>query len=155
MRRMNRLARLMGVTASVTFLAVAMMGSTGASASIPASVATHVSAPKTHKAATPDAPSGCNNGYFCEYNAGNGGNLCFQTKKGGNWPGGCVRENEGEYNRNGNGYYMYGYTQYGRCDYLLYSGHYLLYNSKDHFESGAKDCTSLKLEHNVLSGAFT
>jgi len=139
MRRVNRIAKFMGVTASVAFLAVAMMGST-ASASTQARAATHASAPRTHKA-TPKAPAGCNSDNFCEYNGANGGNLCFQYRpstNGHNWPSACARHNGGEYNRYSNGVYMFGYAGSGfgleECYYLLYSGHYLLNNHYDYFE---------------------
>jgi hypothetical protein len=49
------------------------------------------------------------------------------------WPGGCAGHNEGEYNRNGNAADLIGYNQNGECDFVLYSGHYLLYNADDHF----------------------
>src|SRR5262249_54810072 len=107
MWRINRIARLMGVTASVTFLAVAMMGSSVASAATSARPANHISAPKTHNT-TLSPPKGCNNGNLCEYNSGNGGNLCFQTNRSRLWPGGCAFHNEGEYNRNGNAVFLIG-----------------------------------------------
>lgn len=154
MWRMNRIARLLGVTTSVTFLAVAMMGATSASAATHTRATTHISAHKTHKATTL-APAGCNSNNFCEYNAGNGGDLCFQTSSNSaSWPSACRDHNEGEYNRNGNAVYMYEYTLYTGCSYLLYSGHYLLYNAKDYFEYGGDSCTSTTLEHRLASSKF-
>jgi hypothetical protein len=156
---MNRIARLIGVTASVTFLAVAMVGSASASAAEPTWADTHVSVPQipeaTPNAVTPDAPAGCNGNNFCEYNKGNGGNLCFQTNANrATWPTACGDHNEGEYNRNGNAVYMYDVANYGDCWYLLYSGHYLLYNANDHFEGGGGNCTSTTLERKLASSKF-
>src|SRR5215475_11397625 len=133
MWHMKRIARLMGVTASTAFLAVAMMGATSASAATQSRAATHASASRTD-ATILGAPSGCNNNNLCEYNSGNGGNLCFQTSQSSpGWPSACSYHNEGEYNRNGNAVYLFRSAFYGGCYYLLYSGHYLLYNAKDHF----------------------
>jgi hypothetical protein len=154
MWRMNRMARLLGVTASVTFLAVAMMGATSASAATHTRAATHTSAPRAHKA-TPEAPAGCNSNNFCEYNSGNGGNLCFQTNSSSAaWPTACRDHNEGEYNRHSNAVYMYRYTLWSGCWYLLYSGHYLLYNAKDYFQGGGDSCRSTTLEHKLASHKF-
>jgi hypothetical protein len=163
MWRINGIARLIGVTASVTFLAVAMMGATSASAATHTGSTTHISKSKTHKATTL-APAGCNSNNFCEYNKGNGGDLCFQytpSTSGHTWPSACGDHNEGEYNRWQNAVYMFGYAGSGfgleECYYLLYSGHYLLYNAKDYFQgvwSGGtnKDtCTDHTLEHDLFA----
>jgi len=150
---MNRIARLMVVTTSVAFLALAMMGSTVASASTPTRAATHMSVPGTQKA-IPTAPSGCNNGNLCEYNSGNGGNLCFQWHSSGDWPGACEYQNEGEYNRHGNAVYLQGNVNRTYCTYLLYSGHYLLYNAKDYFQGSNDTCTDATLEHKLYSNLF-
>src|SRR5437879_2913968 len=102
MWRMKMMAKLMGVTASAAFLAVAMMGATSASAATHTTAATHVSAPRTQGAILA-APSGCNSNNFCDYSSGNGGNLCFQQSTSRSvWPLACADHNEGEYNRNGN-----------------------------------------------------
>jgi hypothetical protein len=156
----NRTIRLVSVMTVAAAAAMTIAASTaGASVTAPARTATHSttahaapspatkSTPKTKNA--PLAPAGCNNGNLCEYNAGNGGNLCFQTNRNTGWPGGCAYHNEGEYNRNGNGVYMYGPVAGHTCDYLLYSGHYLLYNANDHFEGGGGSCTSYTLEHKL------
>lgn len=46
-------------------------------------------------------PSGCNAGYFCSYNQGNGGSLCFQTKSNvATWAPACAGHNDGAYNKN-------------------------------------------------------
>jgi len=113
---------------------------------------TRASTPK--KTEVPAAPSGCNNYNLCEYNAGNGGNLCFQTRNNENWPGACAGHNEGEYNRASRAVYMYSQTGYAGCDYLLYSGHYLLYNSKDHFQGPDAPCRTETLEHKLHSSKF-
>jgi hypothetical protein len=157
MWRMNRIARLTVVTTSITFLALAMMGSTSASAATLTRAAAPTSAPTTHKATSraPLAPSGCNNNNFCDYNSGNGGNLCFQQSTDRQyWPSACADHNEGQYNRNGNAVYMYSVAVYGDCWYLLYSGHYLLYNARDHFQGGPRGCTSETLEHKLVSSRF-
>ena len=154
----NRAIRL--VTGMVATAAIALtLGASAAGAAVAAPVGTTphstTAAVTTAKPQVPATPSGCNNGNLCEYNSGNGGNLCFQTNRSETWPGGCAAHNEGEYDRNGNAVYMFGYNQYGACTYLLYSGHYLLYNANDHFQNGAKNCTSLTLEHRLLSSQFT
>ena len=152
MWRIKRITTLMGVTASAAFLSVAMMGSTSASAATNTTAATHVSAPNTHEA-IPAAPGGCNSNNFCDYSSGNGGNLCFQTSQSkAVWSIACADHNEGEYNRNGNAVYMYRNAYYSGCWYLLYSGHYLLYNAKDYFQSGG--CTNITLEHKLYSDRF-
>ena len=161
MSHTKRIARIIGVTMSVAFLAAAMMGSTGASAATHRRAGNHISAPRTHKA-VPAAPAGCNSDNFCEYNAGNGGNLCFQYRpstNGHNWPAACARKNYGEYNRWGNAVYMFGYAGSGfgleECYYLLYSGHYLLDNTHDYFQgvwSGGTNqdtCTDKSLKQDV------
>lgn len=160
----NRSLRLVTI---VAVAAVAVMGTavTGASASTtaPARTAAHsatahavtspASTPKKNKV-VPRAPGGCNNYNLCEYNAGNGGNLCFQTRANENWPGACAGHDEGEYNRGSRAVDMYSQTGYAGCVYLLYSGHYLLYNSKDHFQGPDSLCRGETLEHKLHSSRF-
>jgi hypothetical protein len=151
-------AAVMSVTAS----------SAGASTTSHARTAAHIAA--AHSAATPatalkgktkgsdHTPDGCNNYNFCEYNAGNGGNLCFQTRKDSpSWPStpqqSCAYNNEGEYNRGSNAIIMYSGPDYAGCYYTLYSGHYLLYNADDKFQ-GPKGCKNTKLEYNLDSSKF-
>ena len=110
--------------------------------------------PKQAKAPKVLQPSGCNNNNFCEYNQGNGGDLCFQWSKNGTWPLACQDHNEGEYNRNGNAVYMFQQAGEIGCDYLLYSGHYLLYNAKDYFQGPGDTCQDQTLEHKLRSNSF-
>jgi hypothetical protein len=147
----------MGVTTSVTFLTLAMMGSSVASAATPTRPATHMLAARTHKATpkTPAAPAGCNNGNLCVYNAGNGGNLCFQTNRSlANWPTACNRTNEGEFNRNGNAVQLCEGSGCLGCEYLLFSGHFLLFNAKDFFQGPGDFCTDMTLEKKLGSNRF-
>jgi hypothetical protein len=158
-----RLASVMAVTVAAAMTIAA--GAAGASVTATARTSTHsttahaaasaVTKPTPKTQNVPQQPAGCNGNNLCEYNAGNGGSLCFQTNTNrAEWPGGCADHNEGEYNRNSNAVYMYDVGNYGDCWYLLYSGNYLLYNSKDHFEGGGGSCKSETLEHKLASSRF-
>jgi hypothetical protein len=153
----NRAIKLVTVMAATAAIALTIGAST-AGAAVAAPVGTTPHSTTAHATAKPKAqqipaaPSGCNNGNLCEYNSGNGGNLCFQWSKSADWPGACAHQNEGEYNRNGNGVYLQGNPNGHYCTYLLYSGHYLLYNAKDHFQSSG--CTGYTLEHHLYSNLF-
>jgi hypothetical protein len=157
----NRAIRLVAVMAATAAIALTIGTSTaGAAVTAPAgttphSTTAHAAAVTTAKPQVPPpAPSGCNNGNLCEYNSGNGGNLCFQWSKSADWPGACAYHNEGEYNRNGNGVYLQGNVNGTYCEYLLYSGHYLLYNANDHFQGSNHTCTNATLEHKLYSNLF-
>jgi hypothetical protein len=135
------------------------IGASTAGAAVAAPVGTTPHSTTAHatakpKAQQPLAPSGCNSGNLCEYNSGNGGNLCFQWSKSADWPGACAYHNEGEYNRNGNAVYLQGNVSGTYCEYLLYSGHYLLYNANDHFQGSNRTCTNATLEHKLYSNLF-
>lgn len=140
---LNRSLRLVAI---IAVAAAAVMGTavTGVSASTMAPATTAAYA----------VPKGCNNYNFCEYNAGNGGNLCFQTRKSENWPSECADHNEGEYNRGTHAVLMYSQANYKGCYYLLYSGHYLLYNAKDYFQGPSDFCRHETLEHKLVSSKF-
>jgi len=157
-RLVNRSLRLVAV---VSMAAAAVTGivasSASASTTAPSRAAAH--AATAHAAAAPAmtprrAPSGCNNYNLCEYNAGNGGNLCFQTRNSENWPSACADHNEGEYNRGSRAVYLYSQTGETGCYYLLYSGHYLLYNANDKFQGPNQACRNEKLEHHLASSKF-
>jgi hypothetical protein len=154
MKRMNMIRKLMGVAIAIP-LAVALIGVTSASAATSTS-ANQTSTPRSVQ--RPHQPGGCNSNQFCEYNQGNGGDLCFSTAESRNWPAPCALENEGEYNRNGNAVYMHQGPNQLYCWYLLYSGHYLLYNADDYFQGGSKpgggSCTGETLEHKLASSSF-
>jgi hypothetical protein len=157
MWRTNRIAGLMALTASVV-LAMAVISSTAAYAVTHAREANQASVSRTHKATQHgiSQPAGCNKNNLCEYNQGNGGDLCFQTDKSRAWPHACAFHNEGEYNRNGNSVTLKGKVGDDfRCTYLLYSGHYLLYNAKDHFQGSGDTCTRATLEHKLWANIFT
>jgi len=157
----NRAIRLVTVMAATAAIALTI-GTTTAGAAVaaprttPHSTTAHPAAATTAKPKAqqiPAAPSGCNSNNFCDYSSGNGGNLCFQQSTSrAVWPIACADHNEGEYNRNGNAVYMYRNAYYSGCWYLLYSGHYLLYNANDHFQSGG--CTNITLEHKLYSHRF-
>lgn len=157
----KRATRLVTVMAAAAAIALTIGASTaGAAVAAPAgtphsTTAHHATAATTAKPKAQQiaaAPGGCNNGNLCVYNAGNGGNLCFQWNKNGDWKLACKDTNEGEYNRNGNAVTLQGNPSGRYCTYFLYSGHYLLYNSKDHFQSNG--CTGYTLEHHLYANEF-
>lgn len=87
----------------------------------------------------PSAPSGCFSGYFCSYNSGNGGGLCFQTTGTIDYPPGCADRNQGAYNNTGHdtaflNYYNLYYSNDGAY-YVLNPGHYLLYMNQNKFNA--------------------
>lgn len=149
----KRAIRLVTVMAAASAIALTLGTSAAMAAPVktaPHSTTAHAAAVTPGKPKVQYQPSGCNNNNFCDYSSGNGGNLCFQNSNSvAVWPVACADHNEGEYNRNGNAVYMYRNAYYSGCWYLLYSGHYLLYNAKDHFQSGG--CTGITLEHKLYS----
>ena len=156
--------RSLKLTVAATVAAITVMSSANASTTAPArpaaqaatahGAASPTKAPKSTKTPKVLAPGGCNNYNFCEYNAGNGGDLCFQTRQNSStWPSACAYHNEGEYNRGSSAVKMWSAPGYKGCYYLLYSGHYLLYNENDKFQ-GPSGCTNTELEHNLTSSDF-
>lgn len=144
-------AAVMTITAASASAFTTARARTAAHAVTAHTVTSPATKAKKTRASERRAPGGCNNYNFCEYNSGNGGNLCFQTRNNQNFPGACADHNEGEYNRRSSAVYMYSQSDYHGCDYLLYSGHYLLYNAKDHFQGPNQSCRDETLEHRLVS----
>lgn len=137
---------------ALSSLGIFTIGVTGASA-----------APTTSSSVTGPyigQPEGCTPGYFCSYNSGNGGNLCFQTNYSMNFPTGCADQNDGAFNYSSVPVNLYwGFNDYGAY-YVLPAGHYLLDMTQDYFDkcpSGGTSCAGYgqPMYDNVEAVLFT
>ncbi len=129
---MNTYPRLMRVAAIVALCSLGLVvSSNGASAT---SLRTK-DAPSHLTSATPPppGPSGCNGGYFCTYNEGNGGDLCEQMNATGNLAAGCSGQNDSGFNNSSVGVSLYAGINEGGAYYYLGSSDYLLYETQNHF----------------------
>lgn len=149
-------AAVMSIAASSASAATTAPASTAVPAAVAHAVTSSATTAKGTKAPKVRQPGGCNNYFFCEYNNGNGTNLCFQSRNDvPNWTSACNHHNDGEYNRGGNAVYMYSHPNYTGCYYLLYSGHYLLDNkSGDYFQGAGDACTDQNLWDDLASDKF-
>ena len=113
------------------------------------------------EAPPPPAPDGCFAGYYCSYNQGNGGSLCWTTSGSANLSSGCADHNDSGYNDSSavtNLHYCFGYE----CAYYaLGAGDYLLYMTENTFYSCANNnyanrCVGLNIEvgYNLASVYF-
>jgi hypothetical protein len=81
----------------------------------------------------PGAPAGCPGGFFCSYNQGNGGDLCFTSRFSTNYPTGCANQNDGAYNQTSVYANLYWGPDYADAYYSLCNGCYLLYMTQNYF----------------------
>ena len=129
----------------VVILSMALVATTLGAARANASSPVPPSAPKASSVPL-SAPKGCFSGYFCSYNSGNGGNLCFQTTGTTDYPPGCAYENDGAYNNSVHNtaflnYYSLSDSNAGAY-YVLDAGHYLLYMTQNKFNACWNGTTS-------------
>jgi hypothetical protein len=158
MRRITRRIALAGAIAIIApVIAIAGMASAATAAPTHPAAAPHAGLMSPNSARQPD---GCNNNNFCSYNAGNGGDLCFQTSSNKSvWPSACLDANDGAYNRNGNSINLYRGLNYTDAYFTLYSGNYLLYMSKNDFNAcpnGGTNCSGYgqDMQNKVGSSRF-
>jgi hypothetical protein len=153
MRRILRAVALVGTAAAIVST-LALSGVASAATAAPVRPA----APAQPTASR--QPDGCNNNNFCSYNAGNGGDLCFQTSSDrSEWPAACLDHNDGAYDRNGNSVNLYWGIGYSEAYYTLFSGNYLPYMSKNKFNhcvGGGTGCAGYNeaMQNQVASSAF-
>jgi hypothetical protein len=126
-------------------LALSFAGVLAASSGANAAVRTGVSGQLHFESATPPppGPSGCNSGYFCTYNADNGGDLCQQLNATSNLGAGCANENYGAFDNSSVGVDMFPATGEGGAYYFLGASDYLLDEKNDHFNqclNGGSSC---------------
>lgn len=131
----RNLMRLLGIAIAIGALTLITSGVASASKfPTPAPISSASNA--TGNTVPPPSPNGCNQGFFCSYNKGNGGDLCFQANWSDNYPSGCADANDGAFNNTTADdtrlHYEFGYNG---AYYQLGPGHYLLYMSQNYFNA--------------------
>ncbi len=132
-----------GIALMTILLAGVFWVNTTVSSAAVRSVAPHSQHSIHAKTPPPPAPSGCNPGYFCSYNEGNGGDLCFQKVTTGNYPTGCADANDGAFNNSSESVKIYYEFNESGAYYLLGPGDFLLYMTQNDFnqcDGGGTSC---------------
>ena len=135
-----------GLTVLAILTSLGIVGAVSSGPVAGASVSTSASVSSSGSVMPNDGkPNGCPSGYYCSYNIGNGGDLCWTTNASANLSAGCADRNSGGFNNKpnytANLHYCYNYD----CAYYaLSSGSYLLYMSTNDFNHCANNSESDK-----------